>query len=199
MGIALYSRRIVAAKVEAGGSQGTQGTHTPPAASSDAIPLVRSASVGIQPFRVDRPTLRLSLTDLPDIYPGKATVEINFSFELHANSAYVAGASGSVTSSMRSHSFRVLQGCGMRHQAEAQNLYAYDLTGVTTDNGPLRHGEIVTGTGVTAGNAWRVHGDTFADDGALIVDQGAGGPLSGGSLTGADSGTVVTVGTRNTT
>ena len=66
MAIALSRRRIVLAKNEA--VRGTAGTL---AGNVDAVPLLREATFTIKPEVVDRPTLRGSLTQYPDIYPGK--------------------------------------------------------------------------------------------------------------------------------
>lgn len=191
MAISLSQKRVVGINVES-----TLGVHSDPSAAS-CVPLLRSVKVAVKPTFVDRPTLRLSLTDMPDIYPGKSLADIEFSFELHASPNYVAGAG--VLSTARPLLTRIMQTCGYSFIAESALVYAYDLTGVTTDLGALRHGEIVTGTGVTAGNAWRVVGDTFADDGALVVDHGAAGTFTGGSFTGGSSGSVFTVGARNVT
>lgn len=189
MAISLSQKRVVGVLVET-----TRGTHNDPTAS-DAIPMLRSAKFTIRPTSVDRPTLRLSLTDMPDIYPGKSLADVEFSFELHANSTYVAGAG--VTSAMRPILTRVMQGAGYTPIAESAGLYAYDLTGVSTDNGPLRHLEGVTGN-TTAGVGNVVVGDTYADDGAVFVDHG-GTPLVGTTFTGGTSGSAFTVGARNVT
>lgn len=188
MAISLSQKRVVGVTVES-----TRGTHSDPTAS-DAIPLLRSAKFTVRPTSVDRPTLRLSLTDMPDIYPGKSLADVEFSFELHAAAAYVQGAG--TTSAMRPYLTRVMQGAGYSFLAETADLVAFDLaTPAATDNGPLRHGEILTGTGVTAGNAWRAFGDTYADDGALIVDRGGAGTFIGTTFTGGSSGSVFTVAT----
>lgn len=189
MAISLSQKRVVGVSVES-----TRGTHSDPGAS-DCMPLLRSAKFTVRPTSVDRPTLRLSLTDMPDIYPGKSLADIEFSFELHANSTYVSGAG--VTSAMRPHLTRIMQGCGYSFLAESANLYAYDLTGaITTDNGPLRHGEAVSGS--TSGTG-TVVGDTYADDGAVIVDQPNSTAWVSTNITGATSGSVFGLGSRNVT
>lgn len=189
MPTSIYEKRVVALAVEA-----AQGTHSAPAASTDAIPLLRSGSIAITPFRVDRPTIRLTMTDLPDIYPGKATVEIQFSFELHANSSYVAGAG--VTTAMRPIFARVIQCSAYNFLSEGALVYAYDLTSIST-SAPIRHREVLTGA-TTPGTGNLAVADTYGDDGALFVDHGST-PLAGSPFTGADSGSAATVGARNVT
>jgi hypothetical protein len=186
MAISLSQKRVVGVLVET-----TRGTHNDPAAA-DCIPLLRSAKFTIRPTSVDRPTLRLSLTDMPDIYPGKSLADVEFSFELHANSTYVQGAG--TTSAMRPLITRMLQGAGYTAvSGEANDMVAFDLASpAATDNGPLRHGEVVTGTGTTG--TWNVFGDTYADDGALFVDRGTG-TFTGTTFTGATSASIFTVGT----
>ena len=189
MGVA--TRRVVGVRIET-----AQGTHLDPAAA-DAIPMLR-VPVTYTPtaLEVERDTIRLSLTDVPDIFPGKSIVEIVFSFELTANSAYVAGAG--VTSAMRPIFTRVMQAAGYSFAAEQtsnQGVYAYALTSIA-GAAPLRHNETIIGT-TTAGVGNTVVGDTYGDDGALFIDQGATA-LAGSPFTGA-AGAVATVGARNVT
>jgi hypothetical protein len=181
------NRRVVAAFVET-----AQGTFVTPVASSDAIPMIRSAKVTPTSVRVDRPTIRLSLSDIADIAPGKATVEVQFEFELTANSAY---ASGVVNSGMRPIVTRILQGAGLSFASEAALLYPYALTSIA-GTAPMRHGEAIS-SGVLNG---RVFGDTYGDDGMIFIDQGTDTnwptPFT---TTSAGSNTTCIVGSRNTT
>lgn len=192
-------RRLVGVKVEnIGVAYQAQGTHNDPTAA-DVIPSLRTAKVRPASIRTDRPTLRLSLSDLGDIAPGKALVDIDFSFELHADSRYAPGAPSNTWRGMFA---RVMQGAGYRFWSEAQGIYAYGITGAASpDNGALRHQEIVVGTGVVAGDAWRVMGDAYSDDGMLFVDHGATGTFTGASFSSARGAaeTAFPVGARNVT
>lgn len=190
MAIALKKRRVVTAKVEA-----TRGTAETPVASSDAIPMIRDATFEITPVEVERPTLRLSLTDYPDIYPGKATVRARILVE-------VAGRDSGFPTSPPNWT-RLLRGCGMRFADAAANIFAYKVTALTTDNGPLRHGEVVAGTAL-AGSGNTALGDNFSHDGGVLgtvfVSEGATPGTGAGTITSqrGASETVFTVTTRST-
>lgn len=193
MGIA--TRRVIGIKTEFG----AQGVHQDPAAA-DAIPMLREPiKFDPEPVSVERPTVRLSLTDVGDIYPGKSIVNMEFSFELTANSLYVGGAG--VPSTARPHFTRVMQGCGyvfITEQTSQQGLYAYALTSIA-GTAPLRHGEAITGTS-TAGVGNTVFGDTYGDDGVLFVDHGTTALVGSPFLTGSGgSNTSAVVGARNVT
>jgi hypothetical protein len=190
MAIFLGRRRQVGIRLES-----TTGTVNAPVLSStiDNTPLLRDAKIALEPISVERPTLRLTNTPIGDIYPGKSLATLTVTTELCSHSAYT----GSATSAMRPNATRWLQACGMLSLTEAQNVFGYKVNPTpAVDNGPLRHGEIVTGTGVTAPNGWTVVGDTYADDGTVYVQEPAGGPLSGPTFTGATSTTAFTVTTK---
>lgn len=191
MGFSSVNKQIVGCVVEAA----AQGVFIAPAAG-DAIPMIRSCKITPTSIRVDRPTLRLSLSDIADIAPGKATVDIEFEFELTANNLYAAGAG--VTSAMRPIVTRVLQGVGFLFQGETALMYAYPLTSIA-GTAPMRHRELLTGT-TTPGSNNFLFGDTYGDDGMMFVDHGA--PALAGSpfispVTG--SNTTAVVGARNVT
>ncbi|MEK9736612.1 MAG: hypothetical protein VW239_04750, partial [Candidatus Nanopelagicales bacterium] len=76
MGVA--TRRVFTAALES--ARGTFNTGM--SAAADAIPSIREAKANSTPVRVERPTLRLSLTDVPDIYPGVSSVEFNVLAEI---------------------------------------------------------------------------------------------------------------------
>lgn len=191
MAFASASRQLVGAVKE-----NFQGTQVAPSAS-DVIPLLRSVKVTPTSIRVDRPTLRLSLTDLADIAPGKATVEVDFVYELHASALYTAGAG--VTFGMRPYFTRTMQACGYsftNEQTSQQGMYSYALTSIAGVL-PLFDGEGVTGSTV-AGVGNTVFGDTYGDDGFVLVDHGATA-LTGTTFTGSSSLAAATVGARNVT
>ena len=190
MAIALKKRRIITAKIEA-----TRGTAEVPVASSDAIPMIRDATFEITPVEVERPTLRLSLTDYPDIYPGKALVRARILAE-------VAGRDSGFPASEPNWT-RLLRACGMRFADQASNVFAYKVTALTTNNGALRHGEVVSGTAL-AGTGNTMLGDNFAQEGAqfttVFVAEGATPGTGAGTITSqrGSSETVMTVTTRST-
>lgn len=183
MAISLTKRRVLGIKTET-----TEGTQDAPAASTDALPLLREATAVARPFSTERETLRQTLTGVPDIYPGKSLVDVNFVFELHAVPGYTSGAGQ--TNTCRPLFTRVIQGCGYQPLHENESMVAYPISSVSVA-GPMRHLETVTGASTTG--SWRVIGDTFADDGVLIVDRGTGTHASG-NLTGGTSGAVFNVG-----
>lgn len=191
MAFASASRQLVGVVKE-----NFQGTQVVPGAP-DVLPLIRSVKVTPKPIRVDRPTLRLSLSGLADISPGQAIVDVEFTYELHASAAYVAGAG--VTSSMRPFFTRAIQACGYAfttEQTSQQGLYSYALTSIAGSN-PLVDGETVVGN-TTPGSGNTIFGDTYGDDGFVLVDHGSTA-LVGTTFTGALSGAVATVGARNVT
>ena len=190
MAIALKKRRVVTALVEA-----TRGTAEAPAASTDAIPMIRDATFEITPVEVERPTLRLSLTDYPDIYPGKATVRARILVE-------VAGRDSGFPTSPPAWT-RLLRACAMDLYSSSANVFAYKVTALTTDNGPLRHGEVVTGTAL-AGTGNVMLGDNFSHEGGVLgtvfVREGATPGVGAGTITSqrGSNETVFTVTTRST-
>lgn len=187
------NRRVVAVAVESA----AQGTAVLPVASTDAIPMIRSAKVTPTAIRVDRPTMRLSLSDLGDISPGKATVEVQFEFELTANNQYVAGAAGSVTAAMRPIATRVFQACGYNFVAETAFMYAYALTSIA-GTAPMRHRDVISGN--AASMSGTVFGDTYGDDGQIFVDQALSATTGTTPFTTTGgSATTAVVGARNTT
>lgn len=191
MAFASASRQLVGVVKE-----NFQGTQVAPGAP-DVLPLLRSVKVTPKPVRIDRPTLRLTMSDLADISPGQAIVDVEFTYELHASGNYAAGAG--VTSSMRPYFTRPFQACGYQftnEQTSQQGLYAYALTSIAGSL-PLFNGETVTGS-TTAGSGNTVFGDTYGDDGIVIVDHGATA-LAGTTFTGATSLAAATVGARNVT
>lgn len=169
MGIALKSRRVVAAQVEA-----VRGTAEVVTASADGIPLIREAEHQIQPTSVDRDTLRLSLTDYADIYPGKSLVTLTIAVEVAGRDTGFPVTPPSWT--------RLLRACAMAQAGNAAKVRAYRISVLTTDNGPLRHGEALKGSvGSTAlGGADGDNvpfGDAFSHDGGVLttifIDEGA--------------------------
>lgn len=178
MAIATRKRRVVAARVET-----TRGTQNAPVATTDAVPMIRDADVLIKPISIERKTLRLSMTTPADIFPGKATVEIDVDYEMTANSTFTGDASAAEIPLF----YRMIRGCAFDTTAfgAGTSLKGYKVSSINTDNGPLRHDETVTGTGVISGNGWKVYGDCFADDGLVFVIPGAAGTLSGTTLSSA--------------
>ncbi len=191
MAIFLGRRRQVGIRLES-----TTGTPNAPVLSSsiDNTPLLRDAKIALEPISVERPTLRLTNTPIGDIYPGKSLATLTVTTELCTHSVHLSG--GAVIGG-RPNATRWLQACGFFSYNETHNVFGYKLNPTpTVDNGPLRHGEIVTGTGVTAPNGWTVVGDTYADDGTLYVQEPTGGPLSGPTFTGATSTSAFAVTTK---
>jgi hypothetical protein len=199
MALLLGRRRNVGMKLES-----ISGTPNAPNMATDNLPLLRSVTPTIEPISVERPILRLTMTPYGDIYPGKSLGTIDVVFELTSNAAYT-GLSGNTNTSasmyptfLRPLSISSLPFNNNAIAGDVLNHHAYKVTPPAgVDAGPLRHGENVTGTGVTGGNNWTVIGDTFADDGVLVVAETANeGGLTGGTLTGVTSGTQLTVSTR---
>ena len=173
--------------------EGTSGTLNQPnlTANIDNTPLLRDAKMAVEPISVERPTLRLTYTPIGDIYPGKSVGTLTTTFELSSSSLFIDDAT---TGGERSNILRWIQACFYevnRSAGEAANIRGIKVTGITTDNGPMRHGEALIGTGVVLGNGWTAVGDNYVDDEVLFLTSPAG-TLTGGSLTGAN-GTVFTV------
>ena len=193
MAIALSRRRIVLAKNEA--VRGTAGTL---AGNVDAVPLLREATFTIKPEVVDRPTLRGSLTQYPDIYPGKSTVELKIAVEVHALSD---------TNWTAAHAawMRLLRACGFQSFPQGSNIFAYRVSALTTDNGPLRHNEAVAGTALPGGVGNTCFGDMFSHwAGALstvfINEQDTPVGIGAGTITSSRGSleTVYTIDQRST-
>lgn len=191
MAIALKKRRIVVAKNEA-----TRGTAEVVSASADGVPMIRDATFEIKPIEVERPTLRLSLTDYPDIYPGKATVTIRVLAEMCGRDSGFPAASPILT--------RMLRACGYKFWGTSANVFAYKVSALTTNNGPLRHGEALAGTALNDSDNVCI-GDAFSHDGGILttVYVSEGSTAIGdaaGTITSArgSSETVFTINARST-
>lgn len=129
MAIALKKRRVAVARTE-----GTRGTAEAVTAAADGIPMIRDATFEITPVEVERPTLRLSLTNYPDIYPGKATVTIRILCEVSGRDSGFPAAPPPF--------LRLMNACGYKFWATGDNVFAYKVSALTTNNGPLRQGNL---------------------------------------------------------
>lgn len=170
MGIALKSRRVVLCGVEPTATRGTAETLV---AANDGVPLIREAEYQIQPTQVDRETIRLSLTDYADIYPGKSLATLTIAVEVHGRDTGFPVTPPNWT--------RMLRSCAMAQAGNAAKVRAYRVSALTADNGPLRHGESLKGAaGSTAlGGADGENvpfGDSFSHDGGILttifIDEG---------------------------
>lgn len=190
-------RRIAAVALEA--PRGTFNTGMN--AFNSGLPTIHELKVTPTPIRVDRPTLRLSLTDVADIYSGQATVEVNILAELGG----IPPNSGAAAQIYEAPVWAdLMRGCGFEELSNStgKNPKIYrGITGLTggTAGSPLRHGETVSVTYATSGGpiAGTVVGDFFAEDDLLCIDETSGTAGSGAiTVTGATSvrattGTVV--------
>ena len=191
MAIALSNRRVVLARIE--GTRGTAETLDP---TLDGVPLLREAQAEIEPVRVDRPTIRLSLTDYADTYPGKYRATLTISVEIHGRDTGFPTTPPSWTRLLRASNFSLFD--------NAANLFAYRVSALTTDNGPLRHGESVAGTALNVGGGHFMFGDSFSHDGGefttVFVNENGAGVGSGTitSVRGGGTETVFTIDQRST-
>lgn len=167
MAIATKDRRVLLV----GTPESPRGTAISLTGANDAIPTIRSAVPKLTPFSVERPTLRLSLTKLPDTYPGVAELEIKTIVEL----------GGLPTNPQTDYAMPIwadlMRACGFDELSSVssgatekprllQNVTS--LTGGTAGS-PMRHGEVVTGNGGTIAGAGIVVGDFYAEDDVLCV------------------------------
>ena len=187
MAIALKKRRVVVAKGEA-----VRGTAESITASVDAIPMIRDATFEITPIQVERPTLRLSLTDYPDIYPGKATVRLRILCEVSGRDS---GFPGTLAPFLK-----LVRACGYRLWSAVDNVFAYKVSVLTTDNGPLRHGELLAGTAlvdadnICIGDAWSHDGGALTT--IFVSENTTAAGISAGTIT-SQRGAAETVFTVN--
>jgi hypothetical protein len=205
MAISLSKRRIVAATLEAlGGTPGTidRGIFRAPNVAADAIPTIREAKITrFEPVKVERETLRLSLTGMPDIYPGVAIAELTFVAEIGGVPSN-SGASTSLSSPVWTDLIRACGYVEVSAQgsptsaptaaalATAPRLYTFaSQTGGT--GSAIRHGETVSVAYATTGGpiAGVCVGDTFTDDDLICVQETSGTAGTGNiTITGATSG-----------
>lgn len=187
MAIALKERRIIQVEEEF-----PRGTPSNPN-QNDAIPLIRDPTTfEVEPVKIDRPTYRLSLTSYPDIYPGKSKGTITVAVEVHGRDT------GFPTTPP--HWTRLLRACAFAQEGEpgdpgTANIFAYKISAHPTNNGPLRHGETITGTAI-AGTGNRAFGDSWSQDGGIFttifINEGATPGGGVGSLIGGTSATEFT-------
>ena len=196
MAIALKKRRVVAVANES-----TRGTLQSINPTIDAVPTIRELTVTPSPVSIERPTLRLSLTTLPDTYPGVATAEVKFVCEL----------GGLPTNPQTTYAvpvwFDLFRACGFQERSGpnpgpgggAPRLL-HNVTNLTggTAGSALRHGETVTGNGGTIAGTGVVMGDFFFEDDVLCVRETTA--PTGTALTTWTGGTSsrVATGTRGT-
>lgn len=169
MAIATKPRRVVLAKVEA-----ARGTAETLVAATDGIPMIREADAEIEPSSVDRGVLRQSFTSYADLYPGKALVTMNITTEVCGRDTGFPVSQPNWT--------RLFRMCAFSQLGNAAKVRAYRVSVLTTENGPLRHGEALKGAaGSTAlggadGDNVPV-GDSFSHDGGalttIFIDEGA--------------------------
>jgi len=218
MAISLSKRRIVACNLEAlGGTPNVidRGIFRAPNVAADAIPTIREAKITrFEPVKVERETLRLSLTGMPDIYPGVAIAELTFVAEIGGVPSNAAG-SATLTSPVWTDLIRACGYVEVSNQgsptsaptgaAVASSPRIYTFANQTGGTGSaLRHGETVSVAYATTGGpiAGVMVGDTFADDDLLCVQETSGTAGTGAiTITGATSGraTSGTAPTRDTT
>lgn len=184
-------RRIVAVAKET-----TRGTFVASMnAFNSGLPTIRSAKVTPRPIRIDRQTLRLSLTDVADIYSGQSAVEIVFIAEIGGIPQNTGANPQTYQSPIWSD---LLRACGFEEVSNSTGknpkIYtgfnAIGLTGGTAGS-PIRHGETVAVDYATSGdfNATAV-GDFYAEDDLMCLDEPVGQVAGTGAITlvGATSG-----------
>lgn len=176
MAITLKNRRVLAVAPET--TRGTFLTSMDP--TNDAVPLVREATFTVEPIRVDRPVLRLSLTDYPDIYPGVASVSIDTLIEISG----VPPNTGTTTALASPIWTDLMRSCGFEEVSTATGKTPRMYTGFTTftntDGAPMRHGESVTVDYATPPDITGVVlGDTFFDDDAICIEEIVTSPGTG--------------------
>ena len=205
MAIALKNRRVVTVAPET-----TRGTFVAPNPTADALPMVRECTFTIEPIVVERPTLRLSLTPYPKIYPGVAKLKISMLMELHGIPGNPATNYGSPVWS------DLMRACGMFETSNAGSTSGFGgsyapivsspriytgftaMTGGTNNGTPLRHGETVSVAYATTGGpiAGTVVGDTYFDDDMVVINESSGTAGTGAiTITGATSGKATSAGT----
>lgn len=205
MAIALKNRRIVTVAPET-----TRGTFLAPNATNDALPMVRECTFTIEPVVVERPTLRLSLTPYPKIYPGVAKLKLSMLMELH-------GIPGNPQVNYATPVWGdLMRACGMFEVSNAGSTSAFGgsyaptvgsprvytgftaMTGGTNNGTPMRHGETVSVAYATTGGpiAGTVVGDTYFDDDLMVINETSGTAGTGAiTITGAASGKATSAGT----
>jgi hypothetical protein len=184
-------RRIVAVQMES-----TRGTfNTGMTAQNSAVPTIRDLKVTPTPIRVDRPTLRLSLTSVADIYTNQASAEVSFLMEVGGVPPNAIGSGAFVAPIWA----RILRASGFEEvstlvsPARSPRIYT-GITGLTGANA-LRHGETVNINSVTTPGVGTVVGDFFGEDDVLCIDETTV-PVGGfTTITGVTSG-AVTAGTE---
>lgn len=192
MGVA--TRRVFAVALES-----IRGTLVAPTASSDAVPSIREAKGTATPVRVERPTIRLSLTDVPDIYPGVSRVEFNVLAEIGGIPPNAGGAAQNYQTPIWGD---IMRACGFEELSNGTGrspLVYRGISGLTggTAGSPIRHGEIATVDYATNPDITNttVIGDFFPEDDLLVLDEGAAPQTPGTgtiTITGATSGRATT-------
>lgn len=182
-------RRIVAVQMES-----TRGTFNGGmTAANSGVPTIRELKVTPTPIRVDRPTLRLSLTDVADIYSGQASAEISFLAEIGGVPPNT-GISGPFAAPIWA---RFMRASGFEEVSTltSRSPFIYSaITGLSggTAGSPLRHGEVVAINAVTTPGAGTVVGDFFPEDDILCIDETTAPVGAFTTITGATSGRVTT-------
>ena len=187
----LLTRRRIVSNVFEGAT--TPGTFVGPTPGTDEMVSIRSAQLTIEPVRVDRPTLRQTLTKFPSIFPGQGRFTAVVTFELCGDpsnpgiDAAAFNAPPTLDKTMRAAGFQ-----HWLNDAEAANPgpYVVRIAG-NSPSGTFRHNETVQFN--ASGNPdGRIVGDTWEDDNFLYVadtDDAAGTlPFAAATTIAATSG-----------
>lgn len=182
-------RRIAAVAVES-----TRGTFVSTMnANNSGLPTIRDLKVTPSPSRIDRPTLRLSLTDVADIYTGTGSVEVSMLVEIGGVPANPASGTILYQAPVWADLFRA---CGFEELTDSTGHFLQVYTGITgltggTAGSPIRHGEVVNVNHVTSGSfVATAVGDFFSEDNIAYLDATPGQAIGSGAITlvGATSG-----------
>lgn len=203
MATSLTKRRVVTVDLEALGVGGTgekRGIFPSGgiSAAASALPTIRDADITrFEPTKVERETLRLSLTGVPDIYAGQAIVEFTVIAEFggipsntSASTSFQTPVWGDV---MRSAGFEEVSNTSSPPAPSGNpvirnpRLYT-GFTNMTAGNGAaMRHGETILVDYATSGDIGFANtfvvGDTFSDDDQILIEEPAGSVAGAGAIT----------------
>jgi hypothetical protein len=198
MAVSVTRRRVCAVALES-----VRGTfQSGMSAANDALPTIREATISrLEPIRVERETLRLSLTGMPDIYPGVATADVTVLAEIGGvppNIQSTASYASPVWSDLlRAAGFTEVSAQGSPASFTGETAGAavtrnpriyHGFTNFTGGTGAgVRHGETIQVDYATSGDIGPANtfvvGDTYGDDDMICIDEPAGSVAGSGAIT----------------